>query len=163
MERTQRDSLLGSTDEELSMACRLEFCRGSGNGGQKRNKTSSAARVVLLDDEHFAAEDCSERSQHRNRACALKKLRRLIAFEVRCLPALPPPRINCAVEHDEYPVNLAFLLDILEEEGYDHKRSALRCGVSTSAFIKLLKRDGELWEKVNTARELRGLYKLKTN
>ena len=55
MERTKRDLLLRATDEELSSLCRLEFCRGSGNGGQKRNKTSSAARVVLLEDERFAA------------------------------------------------------------------------------------------------------------
>lgn len=163
MEREQRDHLLQMTDEELSACCRLEFCRGSGNGGQKRNKTSSAARVVLLQDERFAAEDCSERSQHRNRACALKKLKRLIAFEVRCSPALVPPRINCALEHEEYPLNLAFILDILEEEKYDHKAAALRCGMSTSGFLKLLRRDEELWEKVNKARELLGSYKLKIN
>lgn len=163
MERDLRDFLLQSSDEELSERCRLEFCRGSGNGGQKRNKTSSAARVVLLDDESFAAEDCSERSQHRNRASALKKLRRLIAFEVRCSPALPPPRPECAVEHEEYPLNLACILDILEEQEYDHKKSAASCGMTTSSFVKLLRRDEELWTKINTARELRGLYKLKTN
>ena len=96
-----RNILLQASDEELSRLCRLEFSRGSGNGGQKRNKTSSAARVVLLEDERFAAEDCSERSQHLNRARALWKLRRLIAFEVRLLPALPPARPDCAVTHDE--------------------------------------------------------------
>lgn len=159
----ERDLLLSAGDEELSALCRLEFCRGSGNGGQKRNKTSSAARVVLLEDERFAAEDCSERSQHRNRAAALQKLRRLIAFEVRIAPALPPPRIECALEHDEYPLNLAHLLDVLEEENFDHKKCAARCGVSATAFIKLLRRDGELWTKVNSARESRGLYKLKIN
>jgi hypothetical protein len=159
----ERDLLLSAGDEELSALCRLEFCRGSGNGGQKRNKTSSAARVVLLEDERFAAEDCSERSQHRNRAAALQKLRRLIAFEVRIAPALPPPRIECALEHDEYPLNLAHLLDVLEEENFDHKKCAARCGVSATAFIKLLRRDSELWTKVNSARESRGLYKLKIN
>jgi hypothetical protein len=159
----ERDLLLSAADEELSALCRLEFCRGSGNGGQKRNKTSSAARVVLLEDERFAAEDCSERSQHRNRAAALQKLRRLIAFEVRIAPALPPPRIECALEHHEYPLNLAHLLDVLEEENFDHKKCAARCGVSATAFIKLLRRDSELWTKVNSARESRGLYKLKIN
>ena len=158
-----RDQLLLADDEALSALCRLEFSRGSGNGGQKRNKTSSAARVVLLEDERFAAEDCSERSQHRNRAAALQKLRRLIAFEVRIAPALPPPRIECALEHDEYPLNLAHLLDVLEEENFDHKKCAARCGVSATAFIKLLRRDSELWTKVNSARESRGLYKLKIN
>ena len=159
----ERDLILTAGDDALSALCRLEFSRGSGNGGQKRNKTSSAARVVLLEDERFAAEDCSERSQHRNRAEALRKLRRLIAFEVRLSPALPPPRIECALEHEEYPLNLAHLLDVLEEENWDHKKSAARCGVTAAAFIKLLRRDGELWTKVNSARESRGLYKLKTD
>ena len=163
MDRVRRNTLLQASDEELSSCCRLEFCRGSGNGGQKRNKTSSAARVVLLEDENFSAEDCTERSQHVNRAHALRKLRRRIAFEVRSLPAELPPRIECAVTHEEYPLNLACLLDVLEENDYDHKAAAAACLVTSSAFVKLLRRDEELCAKVNAARELRGLYKLKTN
>ena len=159
----ERDLLLRAGDEELSALCLMEFSRGSGNGGQKRNKTSSAARVVLLEDERFAAEDCSERSQHQNRARALWKLRRLIAFEVRNFPAVPPERIECSVTHEEYPLNLARLFDVLEEQNYDHKSSASLCGVTTTAFLKLLRRDEEAWTKVNAARESRGMYKLKTN
>ena len=159
----ERDLLLQASDEELSSLCRLEFSRGSGNGGQKRNKTSSAARVVLLEDERFAAEDCSERSQHQNRARALRKLRRLIAFEVRQSPAVPPERIECSLTHEEYPLNLAHLFDVLEEQNYDHKSAASLCGVTVSAFLKLLRRDDEVWTKVNAAREKRDLYKLKVN
>ena len=159
----ERDLLLQASDEELSALCRLEFSRGSGNGGQKRNKSSSAARGVLLEDERFAAEDCSERSQHQNRARALWKLRRLIAFEVRSAPATPPERIECSMTHEEYPLNLAHLFDILEEQNYDHKSAASLCGVTTTAFLKLLKRDDEAWTKVNAAREKRNLYKLKVN
>ena len=158
-----RDQLLSLNDEALSALCRLEFCRGTGNGGQKRNKTSSAARVVLLEDERFAASDCSERSQHRNRANALWKLRRLIAFEVRCAPPVPPPRISCGVTHAEYPLNLAHLLDVLDGCSYDHKAAAALCGVTPSAFLKLLRRDDALWEKVNKSRELLGLHKLICN
>ncbi len=158
-----RDLLLSLSDEELSGLCRLEFCRGTGNGGQKRNKTSTAARVVLLEDGRFAASDCSERSQHRNRANALWKLRRAIAFGVRCAPPVPPPRITCGVTHAEYPCNLAHLLDVLDSCSYDHKAAAALCGVSVSAFLKLLKRDDALWEKVNDSREALGLYKLKCN
>ena len=158
-----RDQLLSLNDEALSALCRLEFCRGTGNGGQKRNKTSSAARVVLLEDERFAASDCSERSQHRNRANALWKLRRLIAFEVRCAPPVPPPRIACGLTHAEYPRNLAHLLDVLDSCSYDHKAAAALCGVSVSAFLKLLRRDEALWEKVNSSREALGLHKLKCN
>ena len=158
-----RDLLLSLNDEELSARCRLEFCRGTGNGGQKRNKTSSAVRAVLLEDERFAASDCSERSQHRNRANALWKLRRLIAFEVRCMPPVPPPRITCGLTHADYPRNLAHLLDVLDSCFCDHKAAAAICGVSASAFLKLLRRDDALWEKVNNSREALGLHKLKCN
>lgn len=158
-----RDLLLGLNDEELSARCRLEFCRGTGNGGQKRNKTSSAVRAVLLEDERFAASDCSERSQHRNRANALWKLRRLIAFEVRCAPPVPPSRITCGLTNAEYPCNLAHLLDVLDSCSCDHKAAAVLCGVTPSALLKLLRRDDALWEKVNNSREALGLHKLKCN
>ena len=158
-----RDLLLSLSDEELSGLCRLEFCRGTGNGGQKRNKTSTAVRVVLLEDGRFAASDCSERSQHRNRANALWKLRRAIAFGMRCAPPVPPPRITCGVTHAEYPCNLAHLLDVLDGCSCDHKAAAAICGVSASAFLKLLGRDDALWEKVNNSREALGLHKLKCN
>ena len=66
-----RDEILKLDDSALSACCELEFFKGTGNGGQKRNKTSSAARV-RLPEFGVAAEDCTERSQHRNRAAALR-------------------------------------------------------------------------------------------
>ncbi|MBQ6351654.1 MAG: peptide chain release factor, partial [Lentisphaeria bacterium] len=75
----ERDAILALDDGELSRIVKLEFSRGSGNGGQKRNKTSTAVRVVL-EEYGVAAADCSERSQHRNRAAALRKLRLALAL-----------------------------------------------------------------------------------
>ena len=40
--------LLALSDEELMKECRFDAMRGTGPGGQKRNKTSSAARVTHL-------------------------------------------------------------------------------------------------------------------
>ena len=40
-----RDEILKMDDAELSRLCELEFFKGTGNGGQKRNKISSAARA----------------------------------------------------------------------------------------------------------------------
>ena len=65
-----RDDFLKLDDSALSACCELEFFKGSGNGGQKRNKTSSAVRVHLKAFD-LSASDCTERSQHRNRANAL--------------------------------------------------------------------------------------------
>ena len=108
-----RDEILKLDDSALSACCELEFFKGTGNGGQKRNKTSSAARV-RLPAFGVVAEDCTERSQHRNRAAALRKLRLALAYRIRQSPAEPPEQIECAVEHADYPLMLAHLLDLLE-------------------------------------------------
>ncbi|KAG0568672.1 hypothetical protein KC19_6G037000 [Ceratodon purpureus] len=70
------------TDGELQRQCRVETLRSSGPGGQHRNKTESAVRLLHLPTGlvAFAAED---RSQHKNRSKAFKRLREVIAMEVR--------------------------------------------------------------------------------
>ncbi len=146
-----RDDFLQMDDETLSLHCKLEFFKGSGNGGQKRNKTSSAVRVRLTGTA-FSAEDCSGRSQHRNRSAALYKLRLAVAYACRRTPATPPERAECAVGHPEYPRNLAHLLDLCEEKQWDLKTVAGAIGKSPSALVKLLARDPELWQHANARR-----------
>ena len=87
--RRDRDRFLSDSDEELAAACTLDFFKSTGRGRQKRNKTSSAVRLIHRPT-GLSVTDCSERSQHRNRAAALAKLRLLIAREVRCHPAEAP-------------------------------------------------------------------------
>ena len=139
----ERDEILALDDAALSRIVKLEFSRGSGNGGQKRNKTSTAVRVVL-EEYGVAASDCSERSQHRNRAAALKKLRMALALQERREP-LPPPRVKCALESPEYPLFAARLLDVVEAAGGDYRAAAARWGVSPSSLLKTLERDPALW------------------
>ncbi len=53
--------------------CREEHYRGSGNGGQKKQKTSSGVR--LTHDPSGVTVECeAQRSQHQNRVEALRKL-----------------------------------------------------------------------------------------
>ncbi len=151
-----RDQLLAADDETLSAGCEFEFCKGSGNGGQKRNKTSSAVRVRHLAT-GLTAEDCSERSQHRNRAAALAKLRMELALHLRRLPAQPPERSVTALEHPDYPMWCARVLDVFEEHGFDHKPAAEALAVSPTALVKLLARDPRLFQFVNQERARRGL------
>jgi ribosome-associated protein len=63
------------SDEELLAECRVETFRSGGPGGQHQNTTDSGVRLVHLPTGiRVLARD--ERSQHRNRALALERLRR---------------------------------------------------------------------------------------
>ena len=143
----ERDEILMLDDAALSRIVKLEFARGSGNGGQKRNKTSTAVRVVL-EEYGIAATDCSERSQHRNRAAALGKLRMALALRERREP-LPPPRVRCAVDSPEYPLFAARLLDAVAAARGDYRSAAAAWGVSPTSLLKTLQRDPALWEWLN--------------
>src|SRR5258708_26717143 len=74
------------TDEQLLAQCEVDTYRASGPGGQKRNKTSSAVRIrhpasglIVIAEE--------SRSQHENKAKALRRLRQ--AFFLRLREELP--------------------------------------------------------------------------
>ena len=143
----ERDDILALDDMALSRLVKLEFTRGSGNGGQKRNKTSTAVRVVLPEYGVEAA-DCTERSQYRNRAAALRKLRMNLALKVRCSP-LPPPRSRVASTAPEYPLYAARLLDNLADCGGDYRLAAEKWGVSPTSFLKSVERDPVLLKWLN--------------
>ena len=115
-EIVDRDRLLMLDDRELGELCQFEFVKGTGAGGQHRNRTCTAVRV-----RHTAtgltASDCTERSQLRNRTEALRKLRFRFALEYRREPQ-PLPRAECAVTHADYPLWCARLLDHLAAAGF---------------------------------------------
>src|SRR3982751_104241 len=82
------------TDAQLLDQCAVDTYRASGPGGQKRNKTSSAVRIrhgptglIVIAEE--------SRSQHENRAKALRRLRQALFLEIRDDPggALSPERV----------------------------------------------------------------------
>src|SRR5436309_13708526 len=77
-----RDTWTLLTDAQLLAQCDVDTYRASGPGGQKRNKTSSAVRLRhgptgLL----VIAEE--SRSQHENRARALRRLREALYLKLR--------------------------------------------------------------------------------
>ena len=77
-----RDALLGLTDAALLAQCQVDTLRGSGPGGQKRNKTSSSVRLRHTATGLSAL--CGEsRSQHENKARAVRRLRERFAFDLR--------------------------------------------------------------------------------
>jgi protein subunit release factor B len=68
---------LPESDEELLLECEVETFRSSGPGGQHVNKTESAVRLRHLPS-GIVVTSQQERSQHRNKALCLEKLRKKI-------------------------------------------------------------------------------------
>src|ERR1700675_549068 len=69
-------------DAQLLAQCEIDTYRASGPGGQKRNKTSSAVRIRHLPSALLVIAEES-RSQHENRAKALKRLRQAFYLKLR--------------------------------------------------------------------------------
>ena len=70
--------ILPESDEDLLRECQVETFRSSGPGGQHVNKTESAVRLRHLPSGVVVTSQ-QERSQHRNKALCLEKLRAKIA------------------------------------------------------------------------------------
>lgn len=66
--------VLPESDEELLRECEVDTFRSSGPGGQHVNKTESAVRLRHLPSGVVVTSQ-QERSQHRNKALCLEKLR----------------------------------------------------------------------------------------
>jgi hypothetical protein len=153
-------------DKHFLRDCRWEAFRGSGPGGQKRNKTSSAVRIVHIPT-RIEAVSSESRSQARNREFALRRLRHRVILEQRRpvdltgfhFPAwwsawgglgVPRPRV-------EYLAVLGLVLDVLAATGWRVSDAARLLRVSTGALSKFLAADRKAWATVNAARMAAGL------
>lgn len=153
--------------------CRLEMFRGSGPGGQKRNKTSSAVRLTHQPT-GLSASATEMRSQAQNRARALRRLRRLVILSLRQpldLANYRPPAVLAghlaAGRLDLPPGNAQFLpvlgavLDLLAACGWSVSDTATRLGISTANLVSFLQQDRATWSAINTARDRAGLKPLR--
>lgn len=84
------------SDEALLAECRVETFRSGGPGGQHQNKTESGVRLVHLPT-GIRVVAREERSQHRNRALALDRLRAALEERAR----VEEPRIPTRVPRSE--------------------------------------------------------------
>src|SRR5215472_3315452 len=86
-----RRNWAGLSDAQLLAQCAVDTYRASGPGGQKRNKTSSAVRLRHPPSGLMVIAEES-RSQHENRARALRRLRQALYLKVR--DELPPEALT---------------------------------------------------------------------
>lgn len=161
---------LALDDAALLAQCDIHIYKSSGPGGQHRNKVSSAVRVKHRPTGVTAHGDDS-RSQHENKALAIKRLRMNFALQIRrpvdlqtlSPDSLPPVVAECVFAPRGGTVGNAsrrltigrkdhrfwqiaqFLLDLLEVCEGRVADAAGRMDINTSNFISVLKDDRHLF------------------
>jgi protein subunit release factor B len=88
---------LPESDDDLLRECEVETFRASGPGGQHVNKTESAVRLRHLPSGVVVTSQ-QERSQHRNKAICLQKLREKVERLNYRAPKRVPTRIPRSVK-----------------------------------------------------------------
>lgn len=166
------------SDKELLAQCEVDTYRASGPGGQKRNKTSSAVRIRHLPSGLIVIAEES-RSQHENRAKALKRLRQ--AFYLKLREAIRAEELSSLSQREElasvrsssgklevgrkdarfWPV-VGLALDVLEATEARVSEAAQALGVSTGHLIGFLETEPKVWEQANQLRQRFGHKTLKT-
>lgn len=145
------------TDAQLLAQCAVDTYRASGPGGQKRNKTDSAVRLRHLPSGLSVIAEES-RSQHENKARALRRLRERFHVQLR-LP-LPEPvagqpldvPLKVGRKDERFWPLVALVLDALAEAQGQVSTVAERLGVSTGQLIDFLQREDSIWAQANQMR-----------
>lgn len=164
------------TDDALLLECEESFFIASGPGGQHRNKTESAVRLRHRATGVSTHADDS-RSQHENRARAVKRLRAHLALEVRepidLASWAPSPRLAAFLaagtarlgektrQTAEFWLAIAELLDVTLACGAEVATTAARVGLGSAALAKFLTVDPQIVRTINHARAQRGLKALR--
>jgi hypothetical protein len=168
--RGPRSALTSLTDAQLLTQCAVDTYRASGPGGQKRNKTSSAVRLrhrptglIVIAEE--------SRSQHQNKAKALRRLRRALYLEVRDPVAAEHPefapargadgRVSLSAKDARFWPAAGVVLDVLTAAGGQLSTAAERLGLTTANLGQFLQTDPTLWQTANRVRVQCGLRPLR--
>ena len=156
MTAAERNAMLTAEDEVLFRDCEFIMQKGTGNGGQKINKTSSAVRLRHRPTGIAVAAN-EERSLSRNRHIALRKLRYEIALHVRADVApgepfelLPAPSPS---NHARLILWTAALFDRLAASDFDLAKTAVLCGVSTSQLERAMRRFPQVWRVYSESKQ----------
>ena len=88
---------LPESDDDLLQQCQVQTFRSSGPGGQHVNKTESAVRLKHLPS-GIVVSSQQERSQHRNKAICIEKLRRKVDQLDYRAPKRVPTRVSKAAK-----------------------------------------------------------------
>lgn len=168
----QRFLWLAGDDKSLLGQCEVDTYRASGPGGQKRNKTSSAVRLRHLPSGTITIAEES-RSQHENKAKALKRLRRDICLLLRetpqgteetetpkppdsLAPFIKPTGIQISPKQDLFFPLAGWVLDLLLIRSGRVAEVAAILGISTAQTVDFLQSEPNLWKEANRLRKQLG-------
>jgi hypothetical protein len=153
----------GLSDRELLGQCAVDTYRASGPGGQKRNKTSSAVRLRHLPSDTIVIAEES-RSQHENKAKALKRLRQRLYLQLRePLPGQLPAdfSIHLGRRDERFWPAIGLVLDALEHTQGQVSTAAEWLGISTGNLIDFLEVVDAVWTEANRIRQRHGQSRLR--
>ncbi len=179
--RGLRSSWTSLSDPQLLVQCEVDTYRASGPGGQKRNKTSSAVRIrhpstglIVIAEE--------SRSQHENRARALRRLRQALYLKIRhefSAESLRPEsilqledfrearradgRLELGRKDPRFWPAVGVVLDVLAAVEARVSEAAAALGISTGNLIDFLAVDPKVWEQANHLRARFGHKPLRDN
>ena len=160
------------TEDQLLAQCEVDTYRASGPGGQKRNKTSSAVRLRHTPTGLIVIAEES-RSQHENKAKALKRLWHALFLELRdhapgrphadAVTQLPDyasardrDRLHMSVKDPRFWPAVGVVLDVLVAVEARVADAASLLGVSTGNLIDFLQTDPKVWQEANRLRTVFG-------
>jgi hypothetical protein len=161
-------SSLFLSDEKLLTQCRMDISRGSGPGGQKRNKTSNFIRLTHLPS-NLTAVAGEDRSQQINKIHALRRLRLKLATELRepIASNFEPPdwflsichnrRIEASYRHPYFAPLVGLILDLLASMNGNVAHVGVQLGITTSEVARFMERDPQIWTAANRIRAELGL------
>jgi len=170
----QRSAWTSLTDEQLLAQCDVDTYRASGPGGQKRNKTSSAVRLRHGSSGLLVIAEES-RSQHENKAKALKRLRQALFLKLREPPGEAPDqrpelaeaknrdgRLDVGRKDPRFWPAVGVVLDVLEIVEARVSDAAKLLHITTANLIGFLETEPKVWEQANVLRARFGHKPLKT-
>lgn len=163
----RRGSWAGLSDADLLAQCHVDTYRASGPGGQKRNKTSSAVRLRHAPSGLSVIAEES-RSQHENRARALRRLRQTIFLKIReeltagadplgaahgqVQLRAPNGRLTLSRKDARFWPAVGIVLDVLVAAHARMRDAAVVLGISTANLVDFLRIDSKAWEQANQLR-----------
>ena len=160
-ETLSRDALLNLSDRELISLCRVESFRASGPGGQHRNTSDSAVRITLKQS-RMSTYATTSRSQHKNKAEAIKKLRILIAMEMRNENSLTwTDSFKIGKNDKRYAAFISSILDVFYHSEWKIGTTSKKLKISTGKLNRVLNSNPLLLARVNHERLRIGLKVLR--